>query len=562
MRLKVKLSIGLTFLFIVILTFGVLSIFYINRLSSDEEMILKNNYESLEYDNNMLKALEEIPQNKNAIDLFEKNLTKQEKNITERGEKEATDLVRKNFLELLSNPSDLSNYKEIRQSIQFINELNYQAILKKNAIAKTTTEDVLFWLSIIFTVLTLVALVIVVNFPEVISHPINVLAEGIESISSKDYSKRIHLKQEDEFGDLANAFNLMAAKLEDYENSNLNKLLFEKRRIETIINQMKDGIIGLDENRNILFLNAVSENLLGIKEKEVIGHYAPDIALKNDLMRTLLIEKNNDELKIFANGKESYFFKENYSVKNENEIIGEVIILNNITPFHELDIAKTNFIATVSHELKTPISSILMSASLLEDERIGNANTEQKHLIQNIKEDSDRLLRITGELLKLTQVEAGKIQLNKQKILPNEIIQLAIESNKTHAQQHHIAIQTQSQQGLPAIEADQQKTEWVLSNLISNAIRYSYNDSYIIVSAEQKSNSIIFSVRDFGKGIDADYTNKIFARYFRVPGSKEEGTGLGLAICKEFIEAQGGKIWVESNIGEGSTFFFQLPLAN
>ena len=101
-----------------------------------------------------------------------------------------------------------------------------------------------------------------------------------------------------------------------------------------------------------------------------------------------------------------------------------------------------------------------------------------------------------------------------------------------------------------------------MSNLISNAIRYSYNDSYIIVSAEQKSNSIIFSVRDFGKGIDADYTNKIFARYFRVPGSKEEGTGLGLAICKEFIEAQGGKIWVESNIGEGSTFFFQLPLAN
>jgi PAS domain S-box-containing protein len=562
MRLKAKLSIGLTFLFTVILTFGVLSIFYINRLSGDEEMILKNNYESLEYDNNMLKALEEIPQNKNAFEVFEQNLTRQEKNITERGEKEATGLVRKNFSELLANPSDLSNYKEIRQSIQFINDLNYQAILKKNAIAKTTTEDVLFWLSIIFTVLTLVALVIVVNFPEVISHPINALAEGIESIANKDYSKRIHLKQEDEFGELANAFNVMAAKLEDYESSNLNKLLFEKRRIETIINQMKDGIIGLDEHKNILFLNVVSENLLGLKEKEVIGNYAPDIALKNDLMRTLLTEKNNDELKIFADGKESYFSKENYSVKNENVIIGEVIILNNITPFHELDIAKTNFIATVSHELKTPISSILMSATLLEDERIGNANTEQKQLIQNIKEDSDRLLRITGELLKLTQVEAGKIQLSKQKILPTDIIKLAIESNKTHAQQHHIHIQTQLQQGLPAIEADQQKTEWVLSNLISNAIRYSYNNSHIIVSAEQKNNHIIFSVHDFGKGIDADYTNKIFDRYFRIPGSAEEGSGLGLAICKEFIEAQGGKIWVESNIGEGSIFYFQLPLAN
>jgi len=183
-------------------------------------------------------------------------------------------------------------------------------------------------------------------------------------------------------------------------------------------------------------------------------------------------------------------------------------------------------------------------------------------LIQNIKEDSDRLLRITGELLKLTQVEAGKIQLSKQKILPTEIIQLAIESNKTHAHQHHIDIQTHLQQDLPVIEADQQKTEWVLSNLISNAIRYSYNNSHIIVSAEQKNNHIIFSVHDFGKGIDADYTNKIFDRYFRIPGSAEEGSGLGLAICKEFIEAQGGKIWVESNIGEGSIFYFQLPLAN
>ena len=561
MRLKAKLTFGLAFLFIVILTFGVLSIFYINRLSSDEEKILKNNYESLEYDNNMLKALEQIPQNKNAIDIFETNLTKQEKNITEVGEKEATELVRKNFKELLADPSDVSNYSDIRQAIQIINDLNQQAILRKNAIAKKTTEDVIFWLSIIFTILTLMAFVIVVNFPSVISNPIKVLAEGIESIANKDYSKRIHLKQEDEFGDLANAFNIMASKLDEYENSNLNKLMFEKRRIETIINQMKDGIIGLDENKNILFLNAVSENLLGLKEKEVVGKYAPDIALKNDLMRTLISENNNQQLKIFADGKESYFSKENYVVKNDDIIIGEVIILNNVTPFHEMDLAKTNFIATVSHELKTPISSILMSLSLLEDERIGSSNTEQKQLIQNIKDDSDRLLLITSELLKMTQVEAGKIQLTKQKVLPEEIIKYAIESNKTHASQHQIEIKIQAQQALATIEADKEKTEWVLSNLISNAIRYSYEHSNIIVTAQQKNNTIVFSVQDFGKGIDPDYTNKIFDRYFRIPGSKEEGTGLGLAICKEFIEAQGGKIWVESNFGEGSKFSFQLNIA-
>jgi len=562
MRLKTKLSFGLSFLFIVILTFGVMSIFYIHRLSNDEEKILKNNYESLEYDNNMLKALEQIPQNKNAVAIFESNLVKQENNITEVGEKEATELVRKNFTELLADPSDLSNYTDIRQSIHTINDLNQQAILRKNAVAKKTTEDIIFWLTIIFTILTLIALVIVVNFPAIISHPIKALAEGIQSIANKDYSKRIHLKQEDEFGNLANAFNIMAEKLDEYENSNLNKLMFEKRRIETIINQMKDGIIGLDEKKNILFINVVSENLLGLKEKEVVGKYAPDIALKNDLMRTLLTENKEQQLKIFADGKESYFSKENYSVKNESAIIGEVIILNNVTPFHELDLAKTNFIATVSHELKTPIASILMSLSLLEDERIGAANSEQKELINNIKDDSERLLRITSELLKLTQVEAGKIQLTKQKVSPTEIIQYAFESNKTHALQHQITIKILSTPELPAIEADKEKTEWVLSNLISNAIRYANEHSEIIVSAKQKNGEIIFSVQDFGKGIDPDYKDKLFNRYFRIPGSKEEGTGLGLAICKEFIEAQGGKIWVESNFGEGSTFSFQLHTAN
>ena len=216
----------------------------------------------------------------------------------------------------MADPSDLSNYTDIRQSIHTINDLNQQAILRKNAVAKKTTEDIIFWLTIIFTILTLIALVIVVNFPAIISHPIKALAEGIQSIANKDYSKRIHLKQEDEFGNLANAFNIMAEKLDEYENSNLNKLMFEKRRIETIINQMKDGIIGLDEKKNILFINVVSENLLGLKEKEVVGKYAPDIALKNDLMRTLLTENKEQQLKIFADGKESYFSKENYSVKN------------------------------------------------------------------------------------------------------------------------------------------------------------------------------------------------------------------------------------------------------
>lgn len=561
MRLKTKLIIGLGFLFIVILVFGILSIVSINRLKNNTDQVLKNNYETLVYDNNMLEALNTLPADTSAWKVFEDNLLLQEANITEKGEGTATVELRNSFTKYKLKPGDSVSHNKILKNIQIINEVNQQAIQQKNELAKNAADTANTWLTLIFTVLALIAFTLVVNFPSVIGGPIRSLSEGISAIAGKDYKKRIRLTQKDEFGDLANAFNTMAEKLDEYEHSNLAKIKFEKSRIETIINKMNDAIIGFDEKRNILFMNAVAESLLNLKEKEVTGKYAADVALKNDLMRRLLQNDEEDELKIYADNKESYFSKEKIVMKNEEYTIGEVIVLQNITPFHELDEAKTNFIATISHELKTPISSILMSAKLMEDERIGMVNAEQKELVQHIREDSERLLKITGELLNLTQVESGKIQLAFQPVMPKEILRYAIDANKTQAEQQKQVIEMRIGPSVEAINADKEKTSWVLTNLIANAIRYSFEDSKIIVSVEQKDKMVVFSVEDFGKGIDSNYKDKIFDRYFRVPGNKEEGTGLGLAICREFIEAQGGKIWVESDYGDGSKFSFWLPVA-
>jgi PAS domain S-box-containing protein len=560
MRLKTKLSLALGFLFLVILTFCVLSVFYINKLSTNEDNILKNNYETLVFCGNMLKELDQLPQNTQAYKLFEDNLSKQEHNITEPGEKEATADIRQNFTELRANPSDSSNYPQIRESIQIVNSLNESAIFRKNNIAHKTAEDANFILTIIFGVLTLIAFTLVVNFPGIISDPIRALSEGIAAIADKNYNKRIYLEQKDEFGDLAASFNSMAEKLDEYEHSNLAEIKLEKSRIETIINQMKDGIIGLDSKKNILFLNRVAEKLLGLKEVEIIGNYAPDIALRNDLMRTLLLEENNKrELKIYADNKESYFNKDILNVKNNenNLIIGKVIVLRNITPFHELNEAKTNFIATVSHELKTPISSIKMSAKLLTDERTGNLNSEQSELITSIREDADRLLKITGELLNMAQIETGNIQLKLQTTNPSAIIDEAILAVKFQAQQKNIDIKIHIADHLPVIHVDAEKTTWVLINFLTNAIKYSTDSSIINVDVYTENDQTKFTVRDQGKGIAEKYLPKIFDRYFKVPGTNEQsGTGLGLAISKEFIEAQGGHIWVNSFIGGGSTFGF------
>ena len=269
-------------------------------------------------------------------------------------------------------------------------------------------------------------------------------------------------------------------------------------------------------------------------------------------------------MKIYADGKESYFEKEivNITIKPTGEAksieIGNVIILRNITVFKELDFAKTNFIATVSHELKTPIASIKMSLQLLEKTETGHINTEQKLLIDSVKEDSQRLLKITGELLELSQLETGNIQIKMGSSNPYDIVKFATDAVKIQAEQKNITLVMELEDNLPFVKADSEKTTWVLINFLTNAIAYSSENSKIIVRLKSETSRVYFQVIDSGKGIDKRYQTKIFDKYFQIPGSNKSGTGLGLAISKEFIEAQNGTIGVNSELGLGTTFNFRL----
>ncbi len=385
----------------------------------------------------------------------------------------------------------------------------------------------------------------------------------------------MHFESGDEFGELAEAFNSMAQKLDEYEHSNLAQILFEKKRIETIINKMNDPIIGLDEKKKVLFANTEAIKILGMDAKNLVGHYAPDVAVKNDLLRNLIKgimegkvfqEEPQPFLKIFNEGKESYFTRETLKMtsvptgEKKGISIGYVIILKNITAFKELDLAKTNFIATVSHELKTPIASIQMCSQLMEDERIGSLNEEQKRIIKTVNEETSRLLKITGELLDLAQVETGNIQMQYQALKPKQIVDYAYDALKFQAGQKQIHLEVHAPEDLPAVKADLEKTSWVLVNFLSNAIHYSPEKSTVILRARRDTGHIVFSVQDFGKGIDAKHREHVFDKFYKVPESdpSRSGTGLGLAISKDFITTQGGRIWVESEIGKGSTFNFEL----
>lgn len=558
LKLKTKVALGVGFLFALLLLVGGVGFYYFNKISLESRDVLKDNNKSVEYGRKMLDALNTWEKERtNARRIFEENLAAQKMNVTEKGESDVTTALQQDYTAFLQHDDSLPLQLALQKNISRIIQINLNAINEKNATSQKAVDNAKMIITTIITLCLLIGFTFIVNFPGLIANPIAKFTEGIKAIANKNYSQRIHMERKDEFGELASAFNNMAEQLNAYEHSNLATILFEKKRAETVINSLKDASIGIDKNGIVLFANQQALQLLNLKEEDVVGHRQIDVQKRNDLFRFLTNEENGMPFKIVVNDKENYFTKEQIDIQQEKDLMGQVIILKNITPFKELDVAKTNFIATISHELKTPLASSDFSLRLLEDERVGTLTSEQKDLVQSLKDDNQRLLRILSELLDLSQVESGKIQLNMQAVAVKDIVSKALGAVQNAAREKNILIKQQITDELPPFLADTEKAGWIINNFLTNAIRYSAQNDQIVIKAHQtKEGQIEIGVQDFGIGIDASLQQKIFDRFYRVPGIHEKkGTGLGLAISKDFAEAMHGEIGVDSAPGKGSYFY-------
>lgn len=604
LTIKSKIIAGFGLLFLLILFTGLTGIYFINRLASEAQGTIVDNYHTVDYCVSMHNALDlievagsRLPEDfsgeeiRSAVDIFNVNLSKEKKNITEETEADLVVETGKNFDRLVSaidrlrgKNGDSDSAKQVfrsaltqtRGSVSAIYHLNMDAIIMKNEKLVSTAGEVTMWKITAVSSSIILALLFMIAFPRKIIKPLKELTSKIRLIITGKYHQRLDVVADDEIGKLAAAFNEMAEKLEAYEAQHYDQLLFEKRRIEALVESMEDGVMFIDDSGKVALVNSTMTRLTGMKKEEITNASLEELAVKNKLIE-LLKDKistggaTGDEVgapvRVVSKGEELFFNARvetllNYSSFFRKEVFtGTLVIMQNVTRYQKRDAAKTNLLATVSHEFKTPLSSINLCLKMLDDKRTGTLNDEQKELISTLRGQSNRLSRVINELLEFSQIETGNIRLNIRKISPTDIMELSATALMFNAGEKQIGIVTDLEEGYPEVMGDIEKSVFIYVNLLNNAIRYTPVGGEIILRIRKEGDFVVFSVKDNGPGISSENVEKLFKRFSQIEQKSSKGWGLGLAIAKDFVTAQSGSIGVNSEPGKGSEFWFSLPVA-
>jgi two-component system, NtrC family, sensor histidine kinase KinB len=442
----------------------------------------------------------------------------------------------------------------------------YEAPARTHAVANQSAYGTLM-ASIVALALSIMA---TVWLTRVLVKPAEQLTETVRRIGKGKLDLKIDVLSDDEIGQLSREFNKMTERLRQFEQMNIEKILSEKRKSEAIVESISDALMVTDRQMRILHLNSVMAELLDVPEAGAVGLPVGTVVRDERLMSFLRSSGTAGQepvppiLQFDRQGRMHYFrLKLSRIFDGEGEFYGVVTLLQDVTQFKELDRMKSDFIATLSHEFRTPVTSITMSVDLLGQGILGTLNPKQRELVDSAKEDCERLTKLARELLQLSKLESGRMQLRSEDLNIRAVADFSLRPLLRQFQEKNIHLLNDVPPGLPPITADEQQVSWIITNLVTNALKYTDPGGTVRLTAREEGETLLVVVADTGQGIAEEHLEKIFDKFVQVkhradstPGS----VGLGLAIAKEIVEAYGGRIWVESRVGKGSTFSFTLPL--
>jgi signal transduction histidine kinase/HAMP domain-containing protein len=441
------------------------------------------------------------------------------------------------------------------------------------------------WLFLIIS--TLLGIILMVRLPRLVVRPLSRLTADVERVAADGPVTRVAVTRNNEVGTVAAAVNRVLRQAEDERRTTLAELITQRNRTDSLVRGLDEGLLLIDQHGVIVLANPVACLLLGQPAKELLDQPAAAVAQRNEMLREWLsavalpaaeapaatsTEAGRPTGPVFLvrpHGENLHYQLTVSEVTELNEELkkavpaGHVFCLRDVSAFKNLDQVKSEFLATISHELKTPLASINLSLMLMQDERLDAPR--RLEIAGGIRSETQRLLGMVGQLIEVSRLDAGKeIRLNLAPVPLPEVVRYATDIVRAQLTDKALRLAVLLAEPLPHALADVEKTTWVLINLLSNAIRYSPHGAALTIRAVPWGEMVQLSVEDEGPGIAKEHHQRIFQRFGGVvgPAGQARGSsGLGLSISREFITAQGGQLWVESQPGAGSCFTFTLPAA-
>lgn len=451
----------------------------------------------------------------------------------------------------------------IRYSDTLNENVMYAAIKYNNYIIRsaqplnfieTLKISYLKYYSLMILITFLVSLWFAKKLSDIIIKPIKDLETMADMVDKGEIKKTIMIDSDDELGSLGKKFNNMAEKLKLTMKDSLDK----QNRIEAILKSMESGVVAVDKKRKVIMINPYAEMLFGI-EKNIIGENLMDSIRDFEIEDVFKSSSNGfKEIKILW-PEEKVIRIKTADIVNEEKNIGKVAVFQDITDIRKLENMRSQFVANVSHELKTPLTSI---KGFTETLKYVEDNEKRNQFLDIIDEEVERLTRLINDILSLSHIEAQK-EMKQEMFSVDDIIDNVYNLMKNTAENKNISLAVVENSPIKLL-GDKDRFKQMLINLVDNAIKYSENNDSVYISSSIENDTCILYVEDTGLGISQEHIKRLFERFYRVDKARSRakgGTGLGLAIVKHIVLNFGGTIVVKSEPGKGSKFIIKLPLS-
>ncbi len=584
---------------------GVVSVIVVSFLGSHSQTILKDNYRSVLAAQRMKEASERmdsaalfiaagqrdkgIEQAEKNRPLFEAELKVQEGNITESGEKEFTEGLRAAWTDYqrkftrLEKSASVEEAKrlyfeeleaaffKVKSAADEILAINQDTMVRKSDNVRRTAERMnAITMTVAFAALAL-GLFVSIIITRRLLQPVSALSEATRKIGEGKFETRAHVRGNDELAHLARDFNAMAARLTEYRKSSLGELLQAHLSMQAAIDSLPDPVAIFGVEGNLQNVNQAAESLLGLRAdgaKEPLKDVDGATRAVFERMRSHVLSGKGtfvprgfeDAVQLTTLLGDRYFLPRATPVyESRGVIVGATVFLQDVTRLRRFEELKNDVVATIAHEFRTPLTSLRMAVHLCTEQVAGPLTEKQAELLDAAREDCDRLQTMVDDLLDMSRIESGRVELFPLPTPVGMLAENAVEQFKAEAEAKGVRLKADILIPEIRVLADHERVGHIFSNLINNALRHTPREGAVTLGASLTNGAVRFTVTDSGSGIAKEYRERLFEKFFQVPDGARKGTGLGLYIAREIVRAHGGEIGVESETGQGSTFWFTLP---